>query len=253
MSFSKSDPPNSQRPSPSSSSPSPQKPYRDTSNSSTPHTPLVRSRLWQSHQPGTSPEEVEHLKLRTGGNERTKSVSSEETDPIPSSPPRYLIDIDGEGAHPTNPTITRQDFGEDIQGDIEEPRQTVRPDEEEPNAHTSLLDSYNHASPSCGARNCDHGTFSPRPASPEALAAGSGGLWNGRDEGSSGSGANNYKNDGGGLIERWLTKGLAGGSGGGGGPPGHGRQLSTTQMLARRHGLKNRRGMYVGTLYWFLY
>lgn len=237
-------PANPQRTLPSASVSAPQRPYRDISNSSTPHAPTVRSRLWQSHQPGTSPEEIEsHEELGNGNRERRRSDTSGETDPIPSSPPRHLVDIDSEVAHPTLPTITRQDFGEEIQGDIEEPRQVVRPDEEEPDAHTSLLESYNHATPGCGAKNCNHGTFSPRPRSPEA-SSGNTGLWNGRGEGSSESGGSNDKTNGGGLIERWL-KGGGGGNGRGGGPPGHGRQLSTTQMLAKQHGVKNQKGMYV--------
>jgi hypothetical protein len=107
---------------------------------------------------------------------------------------------------------------------------------EEASAYTHLLSrrrsSHAHPGP------CDHGTFSPRPGTRQSSGSCSSSKLNFRDTfggnvGELGSGSGLGR-----LVEARLTGGK------------HGK-MSTTQWLAKRHGLKNTKSMYVRSVAFF--
>ncbi|PGG95730.1 hypothetical protein AJ79_09903 [Helicocarpus griseus UAMH5409] len=102
----------------------------------------------------------------------------------------------------------------------------------EVNSRTRLLDSYNKAEPACGSRSCTHGTFSPRPSSSAARGASPSPV---RNAGT--SGYPESLRDGASLfaVERDDTPPT---------PLGLPPRISTKQ-LAKAHGVKNHRTMYI--------
>lgn len=120
--------------------------------------------------------------------------------------------------------LHEEDEGPTVQGQIEEPST------EEVNAKTSLLGDYHHHRV-CGLRNCNHGTFSPRAPS----------LMSDRDSldntispfggdypgGNSEDGAPTYPARG--IVGDVFPRN---------------KSLTTTQWLARKHGIKSRKWMY---------
>lgn len=143
------------------------------------------------------------------------------------------------------PEVDGASVGSDVsatqqQGAIEEP---------EPNARTALLNEANKYNISthhthCGEDNCSHGNFSPRPryvrgygsfaTQSEFSQDGYGGRYpEGLGNGVGQSGDNAH-----GVLGDAVTDGLMGAR--------DGNKMSTTQWLARRHGVKNSRIMYVG-------
>src|ERR1700722_2656478 len=117
------------------------------------------------------------------------------------------------------------------QGDIVEPTQA------EPNARTRLLEDY-HRGAACGLRNCNHGTFSPRPRSYQNSVS------SGNDPvGRYGSG---IEGDGGAADQssRLFGDTFAGTIYG---ERRRDKNMSTTQWLAFKHGVKNQRLLLVMT------
>jgi hypothetical protein len=120
-----------------------------------------------------------------------------------------------------------------VEGAIQEP------DVQEVDAHTRLLESYER-SPGCGGKVCNHGTFSPRAETPTRGMFGrdgEGGRRGSDGDGELDGGTGSWTGDirrrfGAGVAERLRNGAWA-------------KKLSTTQVLARRHGVKNTRMMYV--------
>jgi hypothetical protein len=116
----------------------------------------------------------------------------------------------------------------------------------EPNVRSRLLGQDNwDAASGCGSENCGHGTFSPRPLSPtqgsfmtygsfssQISPDGFGGAYTDGEGPSFGESADAAH----GILGDTIADGLLGG--------GTGNKMSTTNYLAQRHGIKNRRKMY---------
>ncbi|KAF2719304.1 hypothetical protein K431DRAFT_273036 [Polychaeton citri CBS 116435] len=118
-----------------------------------------------------------------------------------------------------------------------------------PDARTALLKDQKkykvNEEHGCGEENCTHGTFSPRPKfnrrgygsfatmNSEDSEEGLGG----RYAGGLGDGVGNSGDNAHGLLGDAVTDSLLG--------PREGNKMSTTQWLARRHGVKNTRLMYL--------
>lgn len=182
------------------------------------HAPLTPSRLWQSHEPGTSPED------------RRINSPPGSTEQATYSPRAHTVDIDEDGAHPTVTSYassTRDSAETEIQGGIDEPS------DHDIDAHTKLLEVYNQG-PGGGAKSYKHGTFSPRPGIHRREYS-FGGSYNGSIRDGVGESSNRSY----GVFENKVIAGLFGAGKGGG------RQMSTTQWLAKTHGVKNPRAMYV--------
>ncbi|KAL9102829.1 MAG: hypothetical protein Q9187_009078 [Circinaria calcarea] len=182
------------------------------------HAPLTPSRLWQSHEPGTSPED-----------RRINSPPSS-TEQTTHSPRAHTVDIDEDGAHPTVTSYassTMDSAETEIQSGIHEPSDL------DIDAHTKLLETYNRV-PGGGAKSYKHGTFSPRPGIRRSEYS-FGGSYNGSIGDRVGESSNRSY---GGLGDRVITGMFGAGKGGG-------RPMSTTQWLAKTHGVKNPRAMYV--------
>src|SRR5690606_19436461 len=94
-----------------------------------------------------------------------------------------------------------------------------------PDARTRLLDSYNREY-ACGTTNCGHGPFPPKASSPSRAGSGSGA------EGERYA-PDNY--DGPSGSRNGLSSDL--------GHQDEARSMSTTKMLAKKHGVKNTRRM----------
>lgn len=189
------------------------------------HAPLTPSRLWQSHEPGTSPED------------RRIDSSPSITEQTSYSPVAPIVDIEDDGVHPTVTSYasSARDFADtEIQGGIDEPS------DHDIDAHTRLLETYNRA-PGCGARNCNHGTFSPRPST--RRSANSEYSFGGRYDGGIGNGVGASSSSSYGVFGDTVMTGLFGAKKGGG------RQMSTTQWLVETHGVKNLRAMYVDLMF----
>ncbi len=123
-----------------------------------------------------------------------------------------------------SPEVVFNENGADVQGQIDEPSSETY------NAQTSLLGNYHH-SRICGRTNCNHGTFSPRAASFDSGRS--------TDTSFGGRYADEIADDGSiqdpirGLFGPAVIDSLT-----------NSKSLSTTQWLARRHGIKSERWMY---------
>lgn len=113
----------------------------------------------------------------------------------------------------------------DILGRLDEPSNETH------NARTSLLGNYHH-SRICGRTNCNHGTFSPRAASFDSRMS--------TDLSFGGRYADEIAEDGSvqdpvrGVFGSAVTDSFT-----------NSKSLSTTQWLAKRHGIKSQRWMYM--------
>ena len=109
--------------------------------------------------------------------------------------------------------------------------------EYEPDAHTSLLHSYNQGS-ACGKKRCNHGTFSPRPEMHrKAMSYDSQFDFGSRQESIAKDTAVDNSNPGRGIFGAAVAEGTFG--------MNSTKKMSTTQWLAKRHGVKDTRLMYV--------
>jgi hypothetical protein len=136
---------------------------------------------------------------------------------------------------------------EEADTEMDESEQLAEPPQwagNELNARTRLLD-HDHwdAASGCGSENCAHGTFSPRPLSPRQGSY--------RSYGSFDSSAISQRGLGGtyvggnidgedvdpthSLLGDAIADGVLGG--------GHGPKMSTTDWLAKKHGVRSRRMM----------
>lgn len=192
------------------------------------HAPFSPSRLWQSHEPGSSSPEDN----KSGLWAESADLGAE--DPI-CSPRTNPVQFDQDGIHPVLPTnaVPLEDSADThIDGALEEPSDC------EADAHTALLKSYNQG-PACGNKHCNHGTFSPRPGlHKKAMSYDSQFDFGSRQErsviddttGGSGTPAR-------GIFGAAVTEGIFGRR--------SAKKMSTTEWLAKRHGVKDTRLMYV--------
>lgn len=117
------------------------------------------------------------------------------------------------------------------QGDIVEPTRA------EPNARTRLLEDY-HRGAACGSRNCNHGTFSPRLRSYQnSISSGSDpvGRYGSGIEGDGGAADQSSR-----LFGDTFADNIFG-------ERRRDKNMSTTQWLAFKHGVKNQRLLLVMT------
>jgi len=183
-----------------------------SAHNTTSYASLNPSQLRISHEPGTSPEHRTSAAQSADGDlhvedNTTRPVASEPTSPF------------------TGPAHMAAEGG------------ITEPSSQDVDAHTRLLQSYNDH-PNCGLKSCNHGTFSPRPTMRRSYfsydgqsgIAGSYGRGAGDSVDGGSSGANGGSGD---TAGDWTLGG------------GKGKRMSTTQVLARRHGVKNPRRMYV--------
>ena len=192
------------------------------------HTPFSPSRLWQSHEPGSSSPE---------DNKSGLWIDSAETgaeDPI-YSPRMNPVVFEDDGMHPilpSNAAPLEDSADTHMEGALEEPS------DYEADAHTHLLEFYDQG-PACGNKNCNHGTFSPRPeVHRHAMSYDSQFDFRNRREGSV---IDDATDDSGtparGMFGTAVVKGMFGRK--------SAKKMSTTQWLAKRHGVKDTRLMYV--------
>ncbi|MCJ1479134.1 hypothetical protein MMC13_007818 [Lambiella insularis] len=203
--------PGSQRPSQPSSAAS--STFHDVGG----HAPLTPSRLWQSHGPGTSPDD--HMStLSQGSGDMSKDAST-------YSPRTHPVSFEENGIHPLPPSHTAP-VEDSADANVE--GRAAETTEEPADENIRLLESY-HRAPGCGDSDCGHGTFSPRPKiRPTMLSFG------GTYDGGIASGTAN--------VRRYLNSLSTEGPFGGG---NNSKKMSTTQLLVKKHGVKNTWWMYL--------
>jgi len=150
------------------------------------------------------------------------------------SPGTNPVEFQDDGIHPLLPSSAaplEDSAGTHMEGALEEP------EEYEADAHTSLLESYNQGS-ACGNKRCNHGTFSPRPEMHrKAMSYDSQFDFGSRQESIVESTASDNGNPQRGIFRAAVVEGILGRS--------SAKKMSTTQLLAKRHGVKDTRLMYV--------
>ena len=211
---------------------------RNTSNSSQnaaqQHRPSVPSALRQTHVAPPSPEDRFH-----GEQEEAEAHNS-----------RHVPEFENDGIHPylqdyASVSSDASDTAE-VQGEIEEPSK-------QPTARSRLLDFGHkyHLIHDCGEYNCNHGTLSPRPryrrgyGSIESNYDGPRASDDDRSQDGYGGtlpdepanlAEGSYRGD---FVQGTLGLAIADGL------LGQPSKRSTTRWLAKRHGVTNRRWMYV--------
>ena len=140
----------------------------------------------------------------------------------------HAADHDGTGISTPNmdDTSATRDFAvTNIVASMDEPSR------HQLNERTKLLENYSHG-PHCGNEHCDHGTFSPRPPTHASVASFEGKYsFGGRHDGAGESSSNTNETFGEAVRNRLFGRGN--------------NRMSTTQYLARTHGIANPRAMYV--------
>ncbi len=177
-------------------------------NSSIYHAPLNPSNLRKSHEPPSSPDE-ESPSPQGSDEDRRPHVGDGGIHPVAGD------DASVHSSHSEN----------QIKGGVTEPAK--------PTAHTHLLQLRLNHHASCGPGPCNHGTFSPHPlprSSDEPRD-----YFGGRYEGGIGAGVGGNSSTTNSVVGDAVADGLLGG--------GQGSKMSTTQSLAKRHGVKNKRMM----------
>ena len=204
------------------------------------HAPTTPSRLSQSHHPGPSPSASREV-LRSDASPRTPATiitAGALTDSPPSQPLDVEFHSSGIQPVPEEPLLASTDPA-NVDGLIDDP---------EPDAETRLLEGYHQAAG--GRPNYHHGWISPRPATYGSIA----------ETMSIRSEENSIYNFGGryrgevaepesltqGLLGNTVSDGVFNASGDADNGAGNGKgRLSTTKWLAKRHGVKTSRRMYL--------
>lgn len=177
------------------------------------HAPLVPSRLRESVAPSPV-DEMTNVPSEDADGERQYSPFS--SPPLQPQTDEPLPGAEGSGA--ANDGL--------VQGQIVEPTQG------ESNARTRLLEDY-HRGAACGSRNCNHGTFSPRLRSYQNSIDSShepDGRYGGEIGGDGGGAADPSTQ----LLRDPFADTVLGGS-------RRDKNMSTTQWLAFKHGIRNQR------------
>jgi high affinity sulfate transporter 1 len=204
--------------SPVNSPPSPPPTHRAPSRGvSSSYVPLTPSRLREASV--MSPADLA----------RSRSNGSVPDDDENDLPPSMLDDGPGPSIAVPGDIPTEDEYP--VQGDIIEPSQQDLPD-----ARTSLLASYHH-SRVCGNKNCNHGTFSPRAPSFRSSIDSSfeqGGRYpGGIDENGGRPRSRLHRILGDAVADAFFVRNREGST------------MSTTSLLAKKHGIKNRHYMYL--------
>lgn len=193
------------------------------------YAPINPSQLREAHSCSSSPEDV---------MSRPYARSDSEDGPLPE---HHLHAIDEGAAAASSKLSTSSKRSDKGKG-----RERASSDSDTvPNARTRLLNHANWDRESgCGKDDCAHGTFSPRPntlrsyGSTQSSFSLSG--FGGRYSGALGGGSNNSMGpthaD---VRDSFANSGLGG---------DRGKKMSTTEWLAKQHGIKNRRLMYVAEI-----
>lgn len=184
------------------------------------HAPLNPSQLRTSHEPGRSPE-------------RSMSILQSEDDQF--SPGSHPTHADDSGLHstPSDPAFPFADSANtQVLGNIDEPSK------DDVDAHTSLLQCYDRGA-GCGSKNCNHGTFSPRPTMRRGFMSYDSGARVGRSYGGDSDASSGNSN----IMQRIFGGGAADVVS----SDRKGKKMSTTQMLAKKHGVKTSKKMYVNS------
>ena len=174
--------------------------------------------------------------------EGPSASSSSSSSPTPRSRP---VEIDEHGIQPITSEAEAEagDASAHEEGLVASPQEADidNPvDAEAISAHGRLLESYNNSQEVCGSKDCNHGTFSPRPGTMNSSSTarsrhGFGGRYPG---GIDGDGVGDNADAAHGVLGDAFTDGVYGG---GRGP----KKMSTTKWLAQRHGVKGTKMMYV--------
>ena len=207
---------------PSDTEPSSSSMHREISS----HAPLTPSRLWQSFGPGTSPTDE--------SSTLSQNPPDSSTDEPTLSPRTQPLEFGDDGIHPHISHIASpvgHEADTHVRGILEEPS-------EEPDAHTLLMESYDQG-PGCGSKKCNHGTLSPRPTTQRStMSFDSQFDFRKRRQGDTEEEAGHNDNSMQGSKQPTIAGRLFGGR------PAASR-MSTTQFLAKKHGIKSTRLMYV--------
>ena len=197
------------------------------------HAPLNPSRLWQSHGPGSFPDDRDSI--------LSQDPAESFTDEPAFSPRTQPVEFGDDGIHPQLPNIAspvEDEADTHVRGILEEPS-------EEADAHTLLLESYDQG-PGCGSNKCNHGTLSPRPTTHRStMSFDSQFDFRKRSQGGTEEGSGNNDNSTHGPKQSTIAGRLFRAR------PAATR-MSTTQFLAKEHGIKSTRLMYVAFSYSFL-
>ncbi|KAI9879839.1 MAG: hypothetical protein M1830_006862 [Pleopsidium flavum] len=172
-----------------------------------------------SHEPSTSPE---HTISTTHSKDGHGPLSSRG------------VPVDDDGVHPLTSDLASP-FADSantrVEGGIDEALI------HDADARSSLLQHYDHG-PGCGSKICNLGTFSPRPTMRRSYMSyqnqsGVVGSY-GRETGDAADGISNIRYGiSGDAAADWISGG------------GKGKRMSTTQRLAKTHGVKNAKTMYL--------
>ncbi|CAO2653532.1 Nn.00g029430.m01.CDS01 [Neocucurbitaria sp. VM-36] len=205
---------------------------RESSNTSArhAHAPTTPSQLRQAHAPSdrsSSPEELMHR----------QRYYDDEPQPSSSEPAAHL-DFSADGIQPVTDATSVHSTHENVS-----PRGGIIEIDLEPTVRTRLLNHQNwDAASGCGDSDCNHGSISPRPELGRNYGsfAGSirsersfGGVFPGITETADGDAPDATHA----LLGDAVADGIMG--------KRNGQKMSTTRWLAERHGIKDKRMMYL--------
>ncbi|KZF23359.1 hypothetical protein L228DRAFT_260198 [Xylona heveae TC161] len=194
------------------------------------HMPAKPSRLREAHEPPSSPDD-----RNIGATAVTSIYDDDETGGVEASgevsdgtPFAQLPKIDTEFRHTPNSSrssIHSSRSPARAEGRAEEPAEI--------SARTYLLQNQLDRGSGCGLSNCNHGTFSPRPATPVSRTSFDNFAETGfgASYGTAGSSAD------GGDDNASISSRLLGGIGA--------RKMKKTQLFARQHGIRHTKTMYL--------
>ena len=183
--------------------------HRDSDN----HALTASSRLEQSHKPTTAE------------SDQNQNIQSQNLSPR-SSPHIQAVDNDNAGILPPNmnDASSTRDFATNVEASMDEPSRRQLDE------RTKLLENYSH-SHDCGNEHCDHGTFSPHPTHTRVASLEGKYSFGGRHDGEGGGSSISGETFGDTLRNRMFGQSSS--------------RMSTTQYLARTHGIRNSKVMYV--------
>ncbi|KAJ4364414.1 hypothetical protein N0V83_009008 [Neocucurbitaria cava] len=204
---------------------------RDSSNASArhAHAPATPSQLRQAHVPSdrsSSPEELMHHQRY-----------HDEPQPSSSEPAAHL-DFSADGIQPAADATSVHSTHETVG-----PRGGIIEIDLEPTVRTRLLNHQNwDAASGCGDSDCNHGSLSPRPELGRNYGSFAGSIHSERSFGGVFPGiTETAEGDAPDATHALLGDAVADGLMN----SGNGQKMSTTRWLAERHGIKDKRMMYL--------
>ncbi|KAF2731527.1 high affinity sulfate transporter 1 [Polyplosphaeria fusca] len=197
-------------------------------NPHAPHNPSQLREVYVPSEGSASPDDTMHRRPYT--DEQPQASSSTQHRDLDFSADGIQPPPDGASAHANDENVPPEHGRSILEIDLEN---TVR---------QRLIDhkDWDRAS-GCGSENCNHGSLSPRPWTHRSYGSidstmsreGFGGRYPGGLGGQHGEGADPTHA----LLGDTVADGVLGG--------GSGQKMSTTKYLAKRHGIKNSRTMYL--------